>query len=108
MFVLMDWWQGKPVGEGRSSKWPAVRAAYIQANPYCAACGRREKLEVHHIVPFHVDPELELVASNLMTLCEGPTNCHFVFGHLGNWRWHNRFVRIDALEFNQRRAEARN
>ena len=102
-----DWWQGKPVGAGRSSQWPAVRAKHLKENSFCLACGRREKLEVHHIVPFHKAPERELDPTNLMTLCEGPTNCHFLFGHLGDWRIENRYVRADAAEFNRRRTEAR-
>jgi hypothetical protein len=35
-----------------------------------------------------VNHQLELSPSNLLTLCDGlwGLNCHFVFGHLRNWR----------------------
>lgn len=36
-------------GVPRSSKWPAVRAAHLKANPSCEACGQRDAREVHHV-----------------------------------------------------------
>ena len=81
----------------RSSKWPAVRKLHLGRCPSCAACGSRENAEVHHVVPFHVAPELELADSNLITLCEGgPINCHFLFGHLRNWKAWNTRVEQEA------------
>lgn len=62
----------------RSSKWPTVRKYHIQANPVCVACGSKEGLHVHHIKPFHSHPELELVPTNLITLCR---EHHFSIGH---------------------------
>lgn len=88
-----------PKGAKRSSKWPAVRRAFLRAHPFCAACGRATKLEVHHIVPFHVDPALELDAANLITLCEcehNGVNCHLLFGHLGSYKSLNPYVVVDA------------
>lgn len=42
----------------RSPHWSAVRDAYIDANPLCAACGpeldTRDHNEVHHVIPFHL------------------------------------------------------
>lgn len=73
-------------GVPRSPRWPAVRAAHLKANPACAACGARNALEVHHIQPFHVRPDLELDPRNLLTLCGDP--CHLVHGHMMAWaRW---------------------
>lgn len=70
----------------RSPEWPAVRKAHLDANPTCAACGGTANVEVHHIKPFHLFPDLELVDSNLITLCEKPGHsCHFVFGHYHDW-----------------------
>lgn len=84
------------VSDRRSSKWPSVRAAYLERNPACAACGGTKKLEVHHIVPFHVDPSLELSESNLVTLCESwrnGMNCHLLVGHKGSYRrWNKRVL----------------
>ena len=89
--------QGKaPRGARRSSKWRKVRAAWLEKNPRCAACGERTNLEVHHIKPFHTHPELELDTRNLVTLCEsgkfGIKSCHRFIGHRGNWRLINPYV----------------
>lgn len=98
--TLTDTWTGKaPAGAKRSSKWAKVRETHLKANPTCACCGGKEKLEVHHIQPFHLRPELELEPSNLITLCESGKhglNCHLLMGHLGNWKTWNPFARIDA------------
>lgn len=76
----------------RSSKWASVRAAHLQNHPTCAACDGTSSLEVHHIKPFHLQPELELDPTNLITLCESKkngVNCHLLFGHLGSFRSYN-------------------
>ena len=52
---------------------------------YCAFCGAAVALEVHHIRPYHLHPELELDPANFVTLCEGSPQCHLHVGHLGNW-----------------------
>ena len=88
--------------EARSPKWPAVRAAHLKAHPTCEACGESNTkiLNVHHVVPFHVDPSKELDEANLITLCEGSVvNCHLHFGHLRNWKSWNVDVRKDAADW---------
>lgn len=72
----------------RNPKWREVRAGYLANFPECACCGDKSNLNVHHIKPYHLFPELELDLTNLITLCEGgPINCHFIVGHGGeNWR----------------------
>lgn len=80
----------------RSGKWRRVEKAHLKAFPACAACGTRERLQVHHVRPLHEAPELELEPSNLLTLCMGPREDHLVLGHLGNWRESNPRVREDA------------
>jgi Protein of unknown function (DUF1353)/HNH endonuclease len=70
----------------RSARWAAVRRAHLQLEPWCRYCGGITDLEVHHVKPFRTNPELELVGSNLITLCEDPVKrCHLMQGHLGNW-----------------------
>ena len=45
-------------------------------------CDRTKKLEVHHIIPFHIDSTLELDDTNFITLCESPgACCHYIVGH---------------------------
>lgn len=92
--------QGKlPAGVRRSARWPHVRAEHLKQHPACALCGGKNKLEVHHIVPFHVNPDRELDPNNLITLCEskkGGINCHLAVGHLGSYHRYNPDVAVDA------------
>ena len=82
--------QGKvPHGASRSSHWSTVRKNFIKKHSFCAVCNGTKKLNVHHIKPFHLHPELELDPSNLITLCENNKrglNCHLLIGHLGNFK----------------------
>lgn len=95
---------GKPAA-CRSPRWPAFRRAHLLGHPTCAACGGRDKLEVHHILPVHVDAAMhggialhELDEGNVLTLCEAaPVNCHLLYGHLRNWSsWNVNVVRDTA------------
>lgn len=87
--TVVDYVKGKsPDLKARSSEWPKVRREHLKMFPKCAVCDGRSKVEVHHIVPFHVDRSLELNPSNLITLCESKKhgiNCHLFVGHLGNY-----------------------
>jgi 5-methylcytosine-specific restriction protein A len=81
----------------RSGRWKTVRAEHLKDNPACAVCGSKKLLNVHHIVPFHIDPDKELDRTNLITLCESPSmNHHLMLGHLGNWSSWNVDVVADA------------
>jgi hypothetical protein len=94
MFILKFW--GKQLfGAGRSGQWPRVRKEYLKEHPECEATGSREKLEVHHVVPYSVDPSLELEFSNLITLTR-KNGIHLIVGHLGSFQSYNDKVREDA------------
>lgn len=81
------------LGIVRSPQWRKLRQRWLASHPTCAACGRRDNLNVHHIVPVHIDPSRELDDTNLLTLCEhGTLNCHLWVGHLGEWVDINRQV----------------
>jgi hypothetical protein len=81
----------------RSPHWPATAAAHLKKHPACEVCGAKVLLNVHHVKPFHLFPELELDPQNLFTLCETPAhNCHLIFGHLLLWRAWNPNVVNDA------------
>lgn len=71
----------------RSSQWPKVRSLHLKHQPYCQNCGKKKLvgMQVHHIVPFHIDPSKELSFTNLITLCDNP-RCHLDKGHLGNFK----------------------
>lgn len=107
---IKDALQGKvPKGNTRSPLWPRVRAEHLKKFPSCMVCGKTKKLQVHHKMPFHKDPSMELNPLNLVTLCEHGSNCHLVFGHAGNFRgmnpdidqdivaWKTKFIRSSTL-----------
>jgi 5-methylcytosine-specific restriction endonuclease McrA len=91
--------------EPRSPQWTKVRDAHIKIDPICNVCGTKEDLNVHHIIPFHVDKSKELEPTNLITLCNH-NGCHFTFGHLFNWSSSNPNVIVDAATFKQKKAVA--
>jgi hypothetical protein len=81
----------------RHPDWHRVRKAWLKLQPVCQACGGTDKLEVHHIVPYWKEPRLELIVTNLITLCDAPyRHCHFIVGHLMHWASWNPDVREDA------------
>jgi 5-methylcytosine-specific restriction endonuclease McrA len=85
------------VAKLRSPKWPSVRKKHFRSEPSCMACGAASPVECHHIIPFHVDKNLELNPANLITLCETKgANCHLQVGHYGNWHDYNRHVKTEA------------
>lgn len=85
----------------RSPHWSTVRAAYMQAHPWCEACAAKTGCEVHHIISFHNDASKELDPENFVVLCRP---CHFAYGHAcedGHSNWgecSNPNVREDAAE----------
>lgn len=93
------WLTGKPP-HPRSPRWPAVRSHFLLKHPSCAGCGGTEDLEVHHKMPVHEYPQLELVEDNLVVLCEKSGHCcHYHLGHLLSWVAWNVDVEDDAARF---------
>jgi 5-methylcytosine-specific restriction enzyme A len=97
---LKDILQGKAgLKDKRSDQWPNVRKSFLKRFTTCAVCNGKDKLEVHHIQPFHLHPELELSDDNLITLCESGKHgvtCHLFIGHLGNYMNINPDVVTDS------------
>lgn len=84
----------------RSPAWSSVRKKHIEKQPCCQACGSCKKPEVHHIVPVHLDPSKELDPENLITLCD--KYCHFIFGHLMNYKsWNENVVQDSRVYYNK-------
>jgi len=99
LMMLKDIAVGKPAVR-RNPKWEHLRDEEVRLHPYCSICGNTTKLNVHHKLPFHLFPMLELERSNLIVLCEKSphnVNCHYVFGHLGlSWSHYNPTIDEDA------------
>jgi len=91
----------------RSGKWPKVMHAHLAKHPECAVCGRKDKVNVHHQLPYHLYPEFELRANNLVTLCIEPHDCHLLWGHLGDFKGYNPTIRADAEIFRFKRETAK-
>ena len=90
----------KLVSHQRSKTWRKTRKAFLAENPCCAVCGKKGKgINVHHIVPFHIAPELEEVPSNLITMCR---KHHFLFGHLNLWKSWNETVVEDCFRWREK------
>jgi len=80
----------------RSPKWPELSKQIIKKHPICSACNVNMNLEVHHIKPFHLYPELELIEDNCMVFCRLH---HFIIGHFCDWGgWNVKAVR-DAVRY---------
>ena len=94
---LQDWLRGNTFGAARSGQWSAVRNAFIKENPFCAVCVKRGSLlqpnEVHHLLPFHLHPNLELDPDNFIVFCRPH---HILVGHLMNWSSYNLNAKTDA------------
>lgn len=110
LFHIKDRIQGKATkGQRRSGKWPRVRREHLEGQSECFVCGERENLEVHHVIPFSVAPDLELDPGNLVSLCENKKygiNCHLLIGHLGNYRRTNVSFWTDAITWAMKLGKA--
>ena len=88
---MLRWLKNKIYDYSRSPKWSKVRKEHLNIQPNCQACGRKDNLEVHHIIPYHIDPDGELNPDNLITLCA--KNCHLLLGHLMDYKsWNENVV----------------
>lgn len=94
--VLVSKSREKKKEKRRSPEWAAVRDKFLESHPVCSACGSTEKLQVHHIIPFHVNESLELDEKNLITLCMNFDECHLEIGHGDSWKCYNPHVVRDA------------
>lgn len=110
--------------KARSQKWEAVQKLHIKRESHCAWCGGTAYLQVHHIHPFAMNPELQGSDApggelddgkdgtgrdgNLITLCEIPKKVaktpdeedhHLKYGHSGHFEGgENLNVREDCAK----------
>lgn len=67
---------------------PAVRKnmiTYKKLHIECECYGRTKKVQVHHILPVSVRPDLAADPRNFISLC-GKPHCHLIDGHGGNFK----------------------
>jgi len=66
--------------------WATRKAmkAYREDHPVCEWDGRTTPVEVHHVIPIHVRPDLAADPDNFCSL--GARRNHFVIGHPGGWK----------------------
>jgi 5-methylcytosine-specific restriction protein A len=99
-FISLDMECDNLFGEvPRSPNWNKTRNSFVEKHNQCACCKTKQMLQVHHIEPFHTNPDKELDENNLITLC---STCHFVFGHLKKWQSYNPDVLVDVETFNRK------
>ena len=91
LFGLED----RTFGAVRSSGWFVFRKQHIKIA--CTCCGKKgsflNRLELHHIIPFHIDPSKELDPTNVDTFCR---RCHQLLAHLDNFKSYNIDIKKDA------------
>jgi 5-methylcytosine-specific restriction endonuclease McrA len=58
---------------GYDNKWRKLSEKARKAQPWCLRCGRTDRLQADHIVPFGAAPELRLCIENVRVLCQP---CH--------------------------------
>ena len=92
-------------GVPRSSGWAAWVKRFVKGKT-CVCCGSRGPLTSHHLIPFHLRPDLELVEANNRPVCDG-TDCHLVLEHLKDFRLYNPDFDADAAAFLAKRMAAK-
>lgn len=89
-------------GAKRSSEWGKVRREHIKS--YCELCEKKggllRPLELHHVRPFNLFPELELDPENFITVCR---HCHLYFAHLGSFRSYNLDIKKESEQWQLKR-----
>ena len=83
-----------PDGASFNGSWQRCRRAFLkQVGKKCVCCNSKKKIEVHHILPRHIRPDLALDVRNLIALCGGGNaGCHLRLGHLGSYFNYNETI----------------
>ena len=91
-------------GVPRSAGWGPWVKAYLKGKS-CIACGQREGLTGHHVVPFHKDRSRECDETNVVPICAD--RCHLVHGHFNDFALDNPTVREDCAAYFAKRMAAK-
>ncbi len=67
-------YRGTPAERGYDAHWRRLRAVHLEEHPVCEDCLEQGRLndchlEVDHVIPISVRPDLRLDSNNLRTLC---------------------------------------
>lgn len=84
---VLSFFQDREFG-ARSSAWASFRNKNIKGK--CEICDSRFFLELHHVKPYHLFPELELDPNNVVTACR---KHHFEFCHFFDWKKFNKDIK---------------
>ena len=71
------WMSDDEYTNGRGSRWKTKSREVRERTPFCCLCGRTQKLEVHHIIPYRLTQDNS--QQNLVPLCK---RCHTRFEHI--------------------------
>lgn len=94
------WQADKKLGQARSPEWRITVREFAKIHPkICSilACKKKD-IELHHIIPFHIDPSKENDFTNLMWFCR---THHHQIPHLFDWKSYY----LDVREFVRRANE---
>jgi hypothetical protein len=99
---------GNVTGDARDPRWATFLKRWLPGKR-CRACGAKDGLTGHHIIPVHKAraigrPELELDPNNVTPLCLD--RCHIVHGHCDDYQLDNPNVLADCDAHFARRQEA--
>jgi 5-methylcytosine-specific restriction endonuclease McrA len=84
-----------PDGASLNWSWQRCRKAFLKVvGKQCACCSNKKTIEVHHILPRHIRPDLAVVPTNLIALCKA---CHLRIGHLGSYFQYNAEIMDVAM-----------
>jgi 5-methylcytosine-specific restriction endonuclease McrA len=84
-----------PDGASTTWSWQRCRSAFLKiVGKQCSCCSSTKRIEVHHILPRHIRPDLSVDMTNLIALCKG---CHLRIGHLGSYYQYNETVMDVAM-----------
>lgn len=95
----MNWlnlFQDRTFGAVRSHEWRYFRNMNIKDK--CEICGSKFFLELHHVFPFHIRPDLELDENNVVTVCR---RHHYEFCHFLNWKKFNIDIKNHIEKINE-------
>ena len=82
-------------GASLNWSWQKCKREFYKLIPKeCACCPSKKQIEVHHIKPRHLFPELALEFLNLIALCK---TCHLRIGHLGSYFQYNETIMDVAM-----------